>query len=188
MLRLSAGPDSDCSNRNDIGSVSPDRPDPAEDIAVNNQQGNMDSGPSTQEDNDDTVPTASGKTKTAPIPLFRQITTRSAGFGISGPIPHDAQSDPAEGWAGAEIVGPDTAQHHIMEDADNVPGDWVDEMDPITPPRSGKRPSTHFSPLSPRPTGTKQKRRIITDDDLAAIEAAKLLIGTRGSRRIRRRR
>ena len=71
-------------------------------------------------------------------------------------------------------------------DQENDPAGWVDEPDPSTPPRRRKRHSIHISPISSRLTQTKQRRKI-TDDDLAAIEAQKLGVGTRRIRRIRRR-
>ena len=58
---------------------------------------------------------------------------------------------------------------------------------PSTPVVSAKRPAAHISPVSPRRTRSKQKRKMITDDDLAAIEAQKFMAGTRRTRRIPKR-
>ena len=56
-----------------------------------------------------------------------------------------------------------------------------------TPPVATKRTATDISPMSPRQTRPPQKRKIITADDRAAMEAKKIMVGTTRKRHIRTR-
>lgn len=58
---------------------------------------------------------------------------------------------------------------------------------PSTPPVATKRTATDISPMSPRQTRPPQKRKIITADDRAAMEAKEIMVGTTRKRRIRTR-
>ena len=65
--------------------------------------------------------------------------------------------------------------------------DWLRTPVPSTPPLATKRTATDISPMSPRQTRPPQKRKIITADDRAAMEAKEIMVGTMWKRRIRTR-
>ena len=79
------------------------------------------------------------------------------------------------------------AEHQLSPSGMSGQDESVIPLGPDTTPSSSKRVSAQISPISPRQTRAKQKRKVITNDDLAAIEAQSLMVSTKRLRRVRRR-
>ena len=124
------------------------------------------------------------------------------------PIPESMAYQPEEMTLGIAVLEtePDTdltesgssTENEEQLDIHNTPIDEEDEIAqdpeaasersnpsvPSTPPLTAKRTASHISPVSPRRTRSKQKRRIITNDILAAMAAEKIMVGPKRTRKI----